>query len=639
MKDSRPGVGEPPDVKRTGDADTEPAAPKSPRVRGWQPRNPFRDRSGDVAAAGPVTPQARPVGPLPRGPEPRRPVVASRRDTMTAPAAIAGDVVLTADVATADLSASASARLGGRAIALAGVVVVGGVVLSRLIGWLRTAVFLAEFGGTNANLDAFYAAFRIPDTLFQLVAAGAVGSALVPVASALLAGGESERARRLVSTIANLMVLALIPLAMVIWITAPSIVPVIAPANDATQLALEIDLTRVMLISPILLAVGAVMSAALNSLGIFGAPALAPNVYNIGIVVCAVALTPFLGVGALAIGVIVGAIGLVVTQVPAVRRAGIYRPEIHLNDPAVRETLKLMAPRALGLGVTQLVFLVNTYFAQSLHDKGALSAYNGAFTALQIPVGLIGVPLGIVLLPPLSRAVASHDDERFRRLVDQSLRLLLFVVLPLMGFMLVLAGQTIAFLYQHGSFTASDTAAYTPIYELFLLGLVAHVLIALMAPIFYAGKDTRTPVTAALLAVFVDVVAAIVLFPIMHLGGLAVAIGLGAWAEVILLMVLMEKRIGFDLRPLARHAVAFAAGACVASAAAYLVARFVANSVGSGSPLLAAFMQLGAGGLVGVAVYAAWAYVFRLPELWAAVELARTLIGRKRAVEEDPLED
>ena len=309
-------------------------------------------------------------------------------------------------------------------------------------------------------------------------------------------------------------------------------------------------------------------------------------------------LTPALGIYALAIGVVVGAAGHVLSQAAAVRRAGLYAPRLDAHDPAVKETLLLMAPRALGLGVTQLVFLVNTYFASSMKDgTGAISQYFGAFTALQIPVGLIGVPLGIVLLPPLSQAVARGDDERFRRLVDQSLRLLLFVVVPMTGFMLVLGSPTIAFLYQHGAFSAVDTASLTPIYDVFLLGLIAHVLIALLAPIFYAGKDTRTPVTAALLAVAVDVAAAVVLFPFMGLEGLALAIGLGAWAEVTMLVVLMERRIGFDLRPVARHAIAFGSGACVAAAAVYVVARMIELS--SGASLAMEIVELGVGGVVG----------------------------------------
>jgi putative peptidoglycan lipid II flippase len=549
------------------------------------------------------------------------------------PSGIAHEEVVMADVMSgSDLAADSAARLGGRAIALAGVVVVAGVVLSRLIGWLRTAVFLAEFGGRSNDLDSFYNAFRLPDTLFQLVAAGAIGSALVPVASVLLDKGEVERAKRLIATMANLMVLALIPLAVIVWIVAPSIVAAILPppASDPTQLDVRVFLTRVMLLSPILLAFGAVMSAGLNSIGIFGAPALAPNVYNLAIIVCAVALTPFLGISALAVGVVAGALGLVLTQVRAIRRAGLYAPQIHLRDPAVRETLLLMAPRALGLGATQLVFLVTTFFADTMGTAGPLTWYNSAFTALQIPVGLIGVPLGIVLLPPLSRAIAAGDDARFRRLVDQSLRLLLFVVVPLTGAMMVLAVPTLAVLYQHGAFDADATASTATIYEVFLLGLVAHVLIALLAPIFYAGKDTRTPVTAALAAVAVDVAAAVVLFPFMHLEGLALAIGLGAWAEVFLLVIFMERRIGFDLRPIAWHAIAFAGGACVAAAATMLAARYVENSMGGPSSLVVQMAEIAAGGLVGLVTYLAWSRAFRLPELDAAVALVRTIVGRRR---------
>ena len=517
--------------------------------------------------------------------------------------------------------------MGGRAIALAGLVVVAGVLLSRILGWVRTSVFLAEYGGKSADLDAFLAAFRIPDTLFQLVAAGAVGSALVPVVSALLANGEAVRAKRVVATIANLMMLALIPLAILVWFAAPAIVPIIAPSPEPTKLALEIELTRWMLLSPILLALAAAMTAGLNASGVFGAPALAPNVYNLAIIFCAIALTPVLGIYGLAIGVILGAAGHVATQAYAVRRLGLYSLVLDVHDPAVRETLLLMAPRALGLGATQIVFLVNTYFALQLGD-GPNTIYFGAFTALQIPVGLIGVPLGIVLLPPLSQAIARGDKERFGRLVDRSLRLLMYIVLPLTGVMLVLAAPSIALLYRRGAFTLQDSATMTPVYAVFLLGLVAHVLISLLAPIFYAGKDTRTPVTAALLAVAVDVVAAVVLFPLFHLPGLALAIGLGAWAEVTLLFFFMRHRIGFDLRPLGLT-VAFAVpGATLAAAAALAVDRVIGGLThGSASPpILVADLAIAC--LVGAAVYVAWSRLLRLPELAAATDLAKTLLHR-----------
>ena len=240
---------------------------------------------------------------------------------------------------------------------------------SRLLGWVRTSVFLAEFGGTTDGpiCDAFWAAFGIPDTLFQLVAAGAVGSALVPVASALLANGEEERARRLVATIANLILMALVPLAVVVWFAAPAIMPVIAAHPRPEQLALEIELTRldVALADPPCIA--AAMTAGLNATGIFGIPALAPNVYNAVIIVCAHRADALDGHPGPCIRRGAGRGRPCATQAYAVRNAA-DSTGLVLDTPRPRRegTLKLMAPRALGLGVTQIVFLVNSFFAVQL---------------------------------------------------------------------------------------------------------------------------------------------------------------------------------------------------------------------------------------------------------------------------------
>jgi putative peptidoglycan lipid II flippase len=490
-------------------------------------------------------------------------------------------------------------------------------------------VLNAEYGGGSSDLAAFNYAFRIPDTVFQLVAAGAVGSALVPVASELLARGEDERARRLLGTITNLMVFALLPLVVVAWLLAPLLVStIVAPGSVADQQHLTTELTRWLLLSPILLGVGAVMTAGLNALGIFTPPALAPSVYNIAIIVAAIALTPILGVDALVLGVVVGALGNVVTQLPAIAKHGMYRPVIDLGEPAVRQTLKLIAPRAFGLGVTQIVFFVCASLVSLMPNSTEINIWNTAFVTLQIPVGLIGVPLGIVLLPPLSQAMARGATDRFRRLADQSLRLLLYVVVPITGLMFVLSGPGLILLWQHGDYTADNVAYTTSVFVVFLFGLVAHVLIALLAPIFYAGKDTRTPVTAAVLAVVVDVVAAIGLFPIIHLQGLALAIGLGAWAEVALLFYLMKRRIGFDLQPIGRGVAAFLPGAALASAAAFTVDRLFASLTDHSLAIPALCVELGLAGLAGLGSYVAWSRLLHLAELDEVIDLARTLARR-----------
>jgi len=593
-----------------------PSVPRrpSPRSRGWQPRSGSQPRRG--------SPNAR----ITSAYSPRN--ANGARGVQVAPVAVPGDVILTAEAATSDLSAASAARLRGQAIALAGLVVVAGVILSRVLGFVRVGVLNAEYGGGSLELAAFNYAFRIPDTLFQLVAAGAVGSALVPVASELLARGEDERARRLVGTITNLMVFALLPLVIVAWVLAPLLVStIVAPGAEPVQQRLTTELTRWLLLSPVLLGVGAVMTAGLNALGIFTPPAMAPNVYNIAIIVAAIVLTPFLGVYALVLGVVAGAAGHVATQLPSVARHSLYRPVMDLHEPAVRQTLLLIAPRAFGLGVTQIVFFF--YAALISGNSTDINIWTTAFVTLQIPVGLIGVPLGIVLLPPLSQAFAKGATDRFRRLVDQSMRLLLFVVVPTTGLMFVLAGPGLTLLWGHGGYTPENVAFTTSVFVVFLFGLVAHVLIALLAPIFYAGKDTRTPVKAALLAVGVDVAAAIVLFPFFHLQGLALAIGLGAWAEVAMLLNLIERRVGFDLAPIGRSVAAFLPGAGLASGAALAVDRLFATLTHNSAWIPALCLELGLAGLAGLGAYVAWCRLRHLTELAEALDLARTLTGRR----------
>jgi putative peptidoglycan lipid II flippase len=225
-----------------------------------------------------------------------------------------------------------------RTLATAGLVVTGAFFVSRVLGWLRTVVTAYLFGA-SPDLDAYFAAFRIPDAIFQLVAAGALSSALIPVLSGLIANGEDSRAWRVVSTVVNLMLLALAALSVVLAIAAPVIVPAITPGFDPAQTELTVRLSRIMLISPTLLALGAVATSVLNTMGRFSASALAPIVYNVGIILGAIFLSPFIGVEGLAIGVVVGSLAHLGIQLPQIfGRLGVrYEPKLDLTDPAARE--------------------------------------------------------------------------------------------------------------------------------------------------------------------------------------------------------------------------------------------------------------------------------------------------------------
>ncbi len=428
------------------------------------------------------------------------------------------------------------------ALARAGFIVTGAFLLSRILGYVRY-VAIAAAVPNGSQLDAFFAAFRIPDFLFQLVAAGALSSAMIPIVAGLLGNHEEARAWRVVSSVTTLMLGTLSILAAVVLLLAPGLVASITPGFDASELALTTELTRIMVIAPLFLAAGAVATSVLNAKGRFGAAAMAPLAYNLGIIGGALFLVPVLGVEGLAVGVVIGAAGHLLVQVPTVRRIGArIRPRVDLSDPQARRTLVLMAPRALGLGATQIVFLVMTSLASAL-PTGSIAIFNFAFAILQIPIGVIGVPLGVVLLPSLSRQAATGSGDAFRHLLVRGLSMLAYVMLVITALGIALSQDVVQLLFGFVGVgqAALDQTGVT--LAIFLVGLTAHSLIAVLARAFYALQDTATPVVAALIAVGVNILVASILVGPLGLNGLAVAIATAAWLETLALVLLLRRRM------------------------------------------------------------------------------------------------
>jgi putative peptidoglycan lipid II flippase len=516
------------------------------------------------------------------------------------------------------------------ALVRAGLVVTTAFLASRVLGWVRVVVIGTTFGASS-ELDSFFAAFRIPDLIFQLVAAGALASALIPLLAGLIANDQQARAWRVASTVTNIMLLALVVLAVIVAIAAPVIIPAITPGFDLVSTERTIELTRLMLLSPILLAIGSVATSILNAQDRFAAAAVAPIVYNLAIIAGAIWLSPTLGVEGLAVGVVIGSLLHVLVQLRSLRDGGFrYEPVIDRADPAAREALLLMAPRAIGLGVSQLTFVVSTTLASGL-AAGSITAFNIAFTILQIPIGVIGVPLGVVVFPSMSRELAKGAVTEYMVLVTRSLRLLLFVMLPLTTMGIVLRRDVVTILFNYGKFggPAIDLTATTLLY--FLLGLAAHSLIAVLARAFYAGRDTRTPVMAAILAVVVNVGLGIVLVGPVGLPGLAFAIAAGAWIEaLVLLAVLRDRYPSLDLRSLFRVSVEAGVGSVAAAIAVLATVTALEGVVGTDPGKLGILFTMVVATLAGGAVYLGIALALRVPELPTIVAVMLDLVRRPR---------
>jgi putative peptidoglycan lipid II flippase len=339
-----------------------------------------------------------------------------------------------------------------------------------------------------------------------------------------------------------------------------------------------------------------------------------------------------MGTTGLALGVVIGAAAHVLVQVPALVRLGArLRPRLDLRDDQARLALLLMVPRAIGLGATQLVFVVMTSLASTLGDE-ALPVFNFAFAVLQIPIGVIGVPLGIVLLPSLSREAATGATEGFTRLLTRGIAILVFVMLGIAALGMVVAEDVVRMLFDVADLSESAIEATGLALAVFLAGLCAHSVIAVLARAFYALKDTKTPVLAALGAVVANIVLANLLVGPLGLNGLAAAIAISAWLETAVLVVLLRGRVpgyGEGVRyvgwVLLRTLVVAAAGGVVA----WLVHQALLGAWGEDPGFVPVVVRAAIASLAGGLVIVAGALALRITELRTIVGIVVDLLRRR----------
>ncbi|HEU5324363.1 MAG TPA: murein biosynthesis integral membrane protein MurJ [Candidatus Limnocylindria bacterium] len=514
----------------------------------------------------------------------------------------------------------------GRVLLTASLILTVAALASRLLGWVRLVVIGSQFGASR-EVDAYFAAFRIPDAIFQLVVAGALSAALIPVFQSYRARGQDAEAWELASSVINLVLIGLAGLSLLMVIFAPVFVPIVAPGFDAPTTELTIRMTRVMLLSPVLIGMGAVVTGILNSYQQFTVPAIAPLLYNVAIILAAILLAPIMGVEGLAVGVAVGSLAHLVVQLPNLARVGQrYDLTVSLRHPGVRRVAWLMGPRTLGLAAGQLNFLVSTVLASGL-PEGSLTAYNYAFQLSQLPVGVVGVSIAVALFPTMSQDAALGRIGEIRRQVANAIRVLVFVAAPLTAIMVVLREPLTSVFYQYGLFgqSATDRTASTLLF--FSLGLVGHIVVHVLTRAFYAMQDTKTPVLWAIVAVAINVPLMAALVGPMGVEGLALALSISAVLEVIGLLWSLHRRIESVEEATIGRSVARAFVAGVAAALLMLggltvvegsLAGWLDNPVGR---LLALLVLSSAG----IAIFLIVAAALRAPEL----DQLRSLLRRR----------
>lgn len=424
-------------------------------------------------------------------------------------------------------------------------------LLSRITGLARDIIIARAFGA-GALTDAFWVAFRIPNLLRRLFAEGAFAQAFVPILGEARTTRDESEVRTLLDRVALVLLLALTLVTLLGVLGAPFVVMAMASGLTAADRHAEFEaavwMTRVMFPYIICMSLVAFASGVLNTWRRFAVPAFTPVLLNLTMILSSLMLTPYLAqpIDALAIGVMAGGIAQLSVQWIALARLGL-RPRLSwklrpaFQDSTVRRVLKQMLPATLGVSVAQISLLINTNIATWL-TPGSVTWLSFADRLMEFPTALLGVALGTVLLPSLSRVHAEGSREEYSQLLDWGLKLVLLLGLPAALTMIMMADGLVATLFHYGAFDAQDVGQTRMAVMAYSVGLLGLLMVKVLAPGFYAKQDIRTPVKIAVMVLIVTQMLNLVLVPWLAHAGLALAIGLGACINALALLRGLHQR-------------------------------------------------------------------------------------------------
>lgn len=451
----------------------------------------------------------------------------------------------------------------------------GLTLLSRITGLVRETLTAALFGA-SAFTDAFFVAFRLPNLLRRLFAEGAFSQAFVPILGASREQGDEAATRALIDRVATVLFWALVTVSALGVLAAPLLVWAMASGLREAPQAYEaaVVMTRWMFPYILLISMVALAAGILNTWRRFAVPAFTPVLLNLSFIAAALALAPRIDppVYALAAGVVLGGIAQLAIQVPALMSIGMLPRigtdlRIALADPQVRRVIRQMGPAVLAVSVAQVSLVINTHIASRI-GPGAVSWVSYGDRLMEFPTALLGVALGTVLLPSLSRASAAGRDDEYSALLDWGLRLAALLSLPAMLGLALMAEPLVAILYHYGRFDANDLEMTRRAVLAYAVGLLGLIAVKILAPGFYGRQDVRTPFRIALVVLAVTQGLNLVFVPGFGHAGLALSISVAALVNAGLLLTgLMRRGI---YRPAAGW-VGFAARLAVALAAVGLL--------------------------------------------------------------------
>lgn len=507
-------------------------------------------------------------------------------------------------------------------IARAAGTVMFAILLGQIAGLIR-GVLVAQTFGASPQLDSFLAANRVSETLFLLVAGGALGSAFIPTFTGLLAKDEKDSAWKLATSIANAVTLTLTLLAILIAIFAPQVIRfALAPglSTDPELFSLTITLLRIQLISAVLFGLGGFIAGILNTHQIFLIPALTPALYQLGIIFGVLFLAPSMGIYGLAWGVVLGAVLYLVIQIPLLLKVLTnyasritFQTLFDFRDSNFKQVIFLMGPRLLGVAVVQLNFWVNTWLASQMQSGSVTGLYYG-FSLMLMAQAIIAQSVAIAAMPTFSAQHALGQQDEMRSSLASSLRGIILLALPASVGLILLREPIISLLYQRGEFDSNSVQLVSWALLWYVAGLLGHSIMEVLTRAFYAQQDTKTPVIIGVIAMGLNVIFSITFskwfesIGWLPLGGLALANSLATAIEAVVLFIVMRKRLnGIEGNHILRGATP-----ALVSASGMALALFALLAFGKD---FSVWILVPAGVILGGIVYFALLFILRVPEL------------------------
>ncbi len=523
-------------------------------------------------------------------------------------------------------------------ITIAAFLIGGSSLVSRLLGIFRDRILAGQFGAGD-TLDIYYAAFRIPDLIFNLLVLGALSAGFIPIFTSLikspiekiksLLGDDYNEAWQLASNILNILGLSLLVLCGFGVIFSPQIMSLITPGFSREKMDLTVSLARIMFLSPIFLGISSVFGGILQSFKRFFAYSLSPIFYNIGIIIGALYFVPLWGIYGLAWGVVLGAFFHMAVQIPVLARIGFkYKFKFEIKNPRIIKIWLMMVPRTMSLAISQLNLLVITIIASTM-ASGSLAIFNFANNLQSFPVGIFGISFAIAAFPALS--ASAFDKKNLVKDLSLTVRQILFFIIPSTVLLLALRAQIIRVILGTGKFDWQDTILTINTLGFFAISLFAQALIPLLIRVFYARRDSKTPFIIGFCAALVNIFLSIKLSHSMGVAGLALAFSISSVINLVLLWVWLNIEIGrIDELKILISTVKFSLAALACGLAVQGVKLAIGTNIDM-TKFLGVLTQGIAAGLAGVLIYLLVCFILKSEELfnfWSS--LRRRLAGVKK---------